>query len=57
MELKQKLATLIDAYSDAKRSGNENLIQFATSQLQEFFSIHDVVPSTPPIAEEGSKAE
>jgi hypothetical protein len=58
MELKQKLATLIDAYADAKRSGNDTLIQLATAQLQEFFSTIDLVPSTPPIVEEeGSKAE
>lgn len=58
MELKQKLATLIDAYADAKRSGNDTLIQLATTQLQEFFSAHDVVPVTPPIVEEeGSKTE
>ena len=58
MELKQKLATLIDAYADAKRSNNEALIQFATVQLQEFFSAHDVVPSAPPVAETpGSEQE
>lgn len=58
MELKQKLATLIDAYADAKRSGNETLIQFTTTQLQEFFSAHDVVPATPPIVEDkDSKTE
>jgi len=51
MELKQKLATLIDAYADAKRSGNETLIQLATAQLQEFFTTHEVVPAAPPIAE------
>jgi len=51
MELKQKLATLIDAYADAKRSGNETLIQLATAQLQEFFTSHEVVPAAPPIAE------
>lgn len=51
MELKQKLATLIDAYADAKRSGNETLIQLATAQLQEFFTAHEVVPAAPPIAE------
>lgn len=51
MELKQKLATLINAYADAKRSGNETLIQLATAQLQEFFTAHEVVPAAPPIAE------
>lgn len=51
MELKQKLATLIDAYADAKRSGNELLVQLATSQLQEFFTTHDVVPAAPAISE------
>ena len=51
MELKQKLATLIDAYADAKRSGNETLIQLVTAQLQEFFTAHEVVPAAPPIAE------
>lgn len=58
MELKQKLATLIEAYADAKRSGNETLVQLATAQLQEFFSTHDVVPSAPPISENpGSEQE
>ena len=58
MELKQKLATLIDVYADAKRSNNEALIQFATVQLQEFFSAHDVVPFAPPVAETpGSEQE
>lgn len=51
MELKQKLAALIDAYADAKRSGNELLVQLATAQLQEFFTTHDVVPAAPPISE------
>lgn len=51
MELKQKLADLIDAYADAKRSGNETLIQLAIAQLQEFFTAHEVVPAAPPIAE------
>ena len=58
MELKQKLATLIDAYADAKRSGNDTLIQLSTAQLQEFFTTHEVVPAAPPIVEEeGSKTE
>ena len=58
MELKQKLATLIDAYADAKRSNNETLIQLATVQLQEFFSAHDVIPTAPPIADtQGSEQE
>lgn len=51
MDYKQKLATLIDAYADAKRTGNEALIQFATGQLQEFFTSFDVVPTTPPAVE------
>lgn len=58
MELKQQLANLIDAYADAKRSGNETLIKLATGPLQEFFSTHDVVPSAPPISENpGSEQE
>ena len=52
MELKQQLANLIDAYADAKRSGNETLIKLATGPLQEFFSAHDIVPVAPPIVEE-----
>ena len=52
MELKQQLANLIDAYADAKRSGNETLIKLATGPLQEFFSAHDIIPSAPPIVEE-----
>lgn len=51
MELKQKLATLIDAYADAKRTGNETLIQLASAQLQEFFAAYDVVPVPPPVEE------
>jgi hypothetical protein len=47
MDTKQTLATLIDAYADAKRSGNETLIKMATTQLQEFFSAHDVTPTVP----------
>jgi hypothetical protein len=47
MDTKQTFATLIDAYADAKRSGNETLIKLATGQLQEFFSNHDVVPIAP----------
>lgn len=58
MELKQQLANLIDAYADAKRSGNETLVKLATGQLQEFFSAHDIVPVAPPIVEEtGTQAE
>lgn len=44
MDLKQQLANLIDAYADAKRSGNETLIKLATQPLQEFFNGHDVIP-------------
>jgi hypothetical protein len=47
MDTKQTLAALIDAYADAKRTGNEMLIKMVASQLQEFFSTHDVVPTTP----------
>lgn len=57
MELKQKLATLIDAYADAKCSGNETLIQLATAQLQQFFSTHYVVPEAEPIAETPSSEQ
>lgn len=51
MEAKQTLAALIDAYSDAKRTGNENLIRMAAGPLQEFLSGHDIVPVAEPIAE------
>jgi hypothetical protein len=44
MDTKQTLAALIDAYADAKRSGNETLIKLAAAPLQEFFSAHDIVP-------------
>lgn len=47
MDLKQKLAALIDTYADAKRTSNEALIQFAASQLQEFLSTHEVTPIAP----------
>lgn len=55
MDLKQQLANLIDAYADAKRSGNETLIKLATQPLQEFFSGHDVVPIAPPMQEVASE--
>jgi hypothetical protein len=55
METKQQLATLIDAYADAKRTNNEILIKMASEQLQEFFSAHDVIPiSAPAITEPDS---
>jgi hypothetical protein len=58
MDTKQQLATLIDAYADAKRTGNETLIKLATAQLQEFFSAHDVVPAAgPAILEEGGEEQ
>ena len=47
METKQQLATLIDAYADAKRTNNEILIKMASEQLQGFFSAHDVIPTSP----------
>jgi hypothetical protein len=55
METKQQLATLIDAYADAKRTNNDILIKMASEQLQGFFSAHDVIPtSAPSIVEPGS---
>lgn len=48
METKQQLAALIDAYADAKRTGNETLIKLATEQLQGFFAEYDVVPAAKP---------
>lgn len=57
MDLKQQLANLIDAYADAKRSGNETLIKLATSPLQEFFSNHDVVPTSNPEVSETANEE
>lgn len=47
METKQQLANLIDAYADAKKTGNETLVKMATEQLQGFFSTHDVIPTSP----------
>lgn len=44
METKQTLANLIDAYAEAKKSGNETLIKLAVAPLQEFISTHDFVP-------------
>jgi hypothetical protein len=57
METKQQLATLIDAYADAKRTGNDALMKMATAQLQEFFSGHDVVPTSGPDISEPSSEE
>lgn len=48
MDTKQNLATLIEAYADAKRSGNETLMRLATGPLQEFLSTHDITPVAPP---------
>lgn len=44
MDTKQQLANLIDAYADAKRSGNETLMKLATGPLQDFFAAHEIVP-------------
>jgi hypothetical protein len=49
METKQNLANLIDAYADAKKTGNEMLIKMAVTSLQEFLAEHDVIPVSPPI--------
>ncbi len=46
METKQTLANLIDAYAEAKKSGNETLIKLAVTPLQDFISGHDFVPVT-----------
>lgn len=51
METKQQLANLIDAYAEAKRTGNETLIKLAVGPLQEFLTTHDVVPVAPAISE------
>jgi len=56
MDTKQNLANLIDAYADAKRSGNETLIKLAATPLQEFFAAHDIVPVAP-IAQAPAAAE
>ena len=57
METKQQLATLIDAYADAKRTNNEILIKMASEQLQEFFSAHDVIPTSAPVVTEPDSDE
>lgn len=44
METKQTLANLIEAYADAKRSGNETLVRYAAAPIQEFLLSHDVIP-------------
>lgn len=44
MEIKQALATLIDAYADAKASKNQILLQYATQELQNFIQNYDLVP-------------
>jgi hypothetical protein len=57
METKQQLATLIDAYADAKRTNNEILIKMASEQLQGFFSAHDVIPTSAPAITEPDSDE
>lgn len=47
METKQAFATLIDAYADAKKSGNDLLMKLAVAQLQEFIATHDFIPLNP----------
>ncbi len=54
METKQTLAALIDAYADAKKSGNETLMKLAVGPLQEFLSTHDIVPTSAPAIAESS---
>lgn len=51
METKQQLANLIDAYAEAKKSGNETLIRLAIGPLQEFITTHDIIPIAPAISE------
>lgn len=48
METKQALANLIDAYADAKKSGNETLMRLAASPLQEFLASHEIIPIPQP---------
>lgn len=51
MDLKQALATLIDAYADAKSSKNQILVAYATQELQNFIQQVDIVPAPPAPAE------
>lgn len=51
METKQTLANLIDAYADAKKSGNEILVKMAVGPLQEFLNAHDIVPTSDAVVE------
>lgn len=44
MDTKQELANLIDAYADARRTGNEILMKLAVEQLQAFLAAYDLVP-------------
>lgn len=44
MDTKQTLANLIDAYADAKKSGNDTLMRLAAAPLQEFLSGHEITP-------------
>ena len=39
----QKLALLIDAYADAKKSGNETLVRLAVEPLQAFLQTHEII--------------
>jgi hypothetical protein len=44
MDSKQELANLIDAYADARRTGNEILIKLSVEQLQAFLVQYDLIP-------------
>lgn len=48
MDTKQNLATLIEAYADAKKTGNETLMRLAATPLQEFLASHDIIPTPQP---------
>jgi len=47
MELKTALASLIDAYADAKTSKNQILLSYATQELQTFMSQIDLIQAPP----------
>ena len=47
MELKTALASLIDAYADAKASKNQILLSYATQELQTFMKQVDLIQAPP----------
>jgi len=52
-ETLKTLSEAIDAYASAKVAGNEQLIRFSISNLQQFLNTHEIRPLEP--SQEGSE--